>query len=246
MTRLGFYIVHNNRYKLVKAINVPWDFTIGGPDDENPVVDMPIIGSDEYFNVDENGNIIPPTEGGEDTDDKEEETPTPPTEGEDENEGIALQEDETEVEPSEPESPEEPDEQEPEKPKQSFEEWFMNYFYREIATDRNFFNVFNTDRTYIIIAEEDISVMGFMITYKGRTILNFEEHDYRNIINSMFPDIRQVMIIPDESFGGYDEDKDFAHDRNPDCSFGGYGDDKEFFVEDESENKGLDTYPNLF
>lgn len=239
MTRLGFYIVHNNRYKLVKAINVPWNFTIGGPDDENPIVDMPIIGSDEYFDVDENGNIIPPTEGGEDTDDKEEEIPTLPIEGEDE--GITLQNDETEVEPSEPENPEEL-----EKPKQSFEEWFMNYFYREIVTDRNFFNVFNTDRTYIIIAEEDISVMGFMMIYKGRTILNFEEHDYRNIINSIFPDIRQAMIVPDESFGGYDDDEDFTYDGNLDCLFGDYGNNKESFVENKSENKGLDTYPNLF
>lgn len=44
MTRLGFYIIHNNKYKLIKTVNIPWNFTIGGPDSNNPIVDFPTIG----------------------------------------------------------------------------------------------------------------------------------------------------------------------------------------------------------
>lgn len=232
MTRLGFYIIHNNRYKLVKTIEVPWDFNTNKPDNENIIVNKPIIGFNEYYEVDENGNII---ENAEDVDDSTTES------DERENEEVTTQNDEVDVNPDESES--ESKDPIPEPPQ--FSDWFYEYFYNTLINDRNFFNVFNTDRTYIIIPEEDIVNMGFMITYKGRTILNFEEHDYRNIINAMFPDIRKDMsTIPDDSFGGYYEDKDFSQEGDKkDPSFGGYDDDKDFFV---NENKGIDTYPNMF
>lgn len=326
MTRLGFYIIHNNRYKLVKTVNVPWDFTIGGPDSDNPIIDKPIIGEwdpmkyvlkpdniayeDEFqivvkekiklapseqkqieklyritynnigifeavrqymtptewqdFLNDENVNwLYKPDVYGEsyisyftelgyeqfkektfplilnifqekniDTDIleivKEVAEENPPTEeGGGEDEGIEAYNDEI-IEP------------EP----QSFENWITNYFYNVLFEEKDFFNIFNTNRFYFILAEENSNVMGFMITYKGKTVVNFEEHDYRNIINAMHPNIRKEIITLDDSFGGYDDDSPFSQDEEkPDDSFGGFGEDEGFLI---SEKKGIDTYPNLF
>ena len=127
-----------------------------------------------------------------------------------------------------------------------FEDWVTEYFNDILFNEKGFFDVFNTERTYIVIAEEDPSVMGFMVVRKGRSYINFKEHDYRNIINSLHPTIRHEMTQrPDDSFGGYDEDKDFSQNKNKyDHTFGGYDEDKGFLV--DSENKGIDTYPNLF
>lgn len=148
-----------------------------------------------------------------------------------------------EIPPTEDEEIETNEEQEPQP--QSFEDWVTNYFYNVLFEEKDFFNVFNTDRFYFILAEENNSVMGYMITYKGRTIINFEEHDYRNIINAMHPEIRDIMITKDDSFGGYDDDSSFSQNQDkPDDSFGGYDEDKSFLT--DSENKGIDTYPNLF
>lgn len=325
MTRLGFYIVHNNRYKLVKTINVPWDFTIGGPDSDNPVIDTPVVEDfkpmklflplsnivyrDEFqivvdgtikmipaedqdiqtlyritygnqgiydavkqymtteewqeFSNNENVNWLPEIDEYKDTyisyfteegynQFKEKTLPLILNIFQEENiktesfevnieEFVEIEDEEETVGDNEEETPIEPIQ-----PKLSFEDWFTDYFYNKLATDNNFFDVFNTSRTYIVITEEDPFAMGFMITYKGRTVINFEEHDYRNIINAMFPKIREEMIIQDDSFGGYDDDKDFTHKKEkPDCSFGGHDDDSNFLVEQE-ENKGIDTYPNLF
>lgn len=162
MTRLGFYIIHNNRYKLIKTVDVPWNFTIGGPD-----------------------------EGGED-----------------------------------------------EASKPVFEDWVTEYFNDILFNKKGFFDIFNTDRTYIIIAEENPSVMGFLVVQKGRVYVNFKEHDYCIIINALYPAIRQDMIIPDDSFGGYDDDLIFSQDSNE------YDEDKSSLV--DSKNKGIDTYPNMF
>lgn len=339
MTRLGFYIIHNNRYKLVKTVNVPWDFTIGGPDSDNPVVETPNIGEwqpqnltyivpvsdivfkddyqfvikrfrnviteseeeegiaketlyrvtysgigvyealrltiskDAWDNFLDNGKVswllIPPfeykkgyrsffTEEGYEK--FKEETLPLISEYLDKNaikvETIEIVEQYpdsndimvlTEEEEEPIEIPEE-EEEEPEDiiPKPVFEDWATEYFNDILFNEKEFFDVFNTDRTYIVIAEEDPSVMGFMVVRKGRSYINFKEHDYRNIINALHPIIRHDMAqIPDDSFGGHDDDSIFQQDNNKyDHSFGGYDEDKGFLV--DSENKGIDTYPNLF
>lgn len=319
MTRLGFYIIHNNRYKLVKTVSVPWDFTIGGPDSDNPVIDKPNIGEwdtmkyvlqpeniayeDEFqivvkekiqlapseqkeivklyrityndlgifdavrrymtpeewqeFLNDENVNWLYKPDVYEDSyisyftevgyeQFKEKTLPLILNIFQEENIKTDILEavkEIIEIPPTEDEEIETNEEQEPQP--QSFENWVTNYFYNVLFEEKDFFNVFNTDRFYFILAEENNSVMGYMITYKGRTIINFEEHDYRNIINAMHPEIRDIMITKDESFGGYDDDSSFSQNQDkPDDSFGGYDEDKGFLT--DSENKGIDTYPNLF
>lgn len=319
MTRLGFYIIHNNRYKLVKTINVPWDFTIGGPDSDNPVVDKPNIGEwdtmkyvlqpeniayeDEFQIVVKEKIQLAPSEQKEivklyrityndlgifdavrrymtpeewqeflNNEDvnwlykldvyedsyisyftevgyekfKEKTLPLILNIFQEENIKTDILEavkEVIEIPPTEDEEIETNEEQEPQP--QSFEDWVTNYFYNVLFEEKDFFNVFNTDRFYFILAEENNSVMGYMITYKGRTIINFEEHDYRNIINAMHPEIRDIMITKDDSFGGYDDDSSFSQNQDkPDDSFGGYDEDKGFLT--DSENKGIDTYPNLF
>lgn len=319
MTRLGFYIIHNNRYKLVKTVNVPWDFTINGPDSDNPVVDKPNIGEwdtmkyvlqpeniayeddfqiivkekvqlapseqkevvklyritynnlgifdavrrymtpeewQEFLN-NENVNWLYKPDVYEDSyisyftkvgyeQFKEKTLPLILNIFQEDNIKTDILEtarEVTEIPPTEGEEIETNEEQEPQP--QSFENWITNYFYNVLFEEKDFFNVFNTNRFYFILAEENNSVMGYMITYKGRTIINFEEHDYRNIVNAMHPEIRDVMITKDDDFGGYDDDSSFSQDQDkPDCSFGGYDEDKGFLV--DSENKGIDTYPNLF
>lgn len=344
MTRLGFYIIHNNRYKLVKTVNVPWDFTIDGPDSDNPVIDTPTIGEwqpqdltyivsvsdiifkDDYqFVIKRFKNVV--TENEEQDEDIIKETLyrvtyngigvyealrltiskdawndflnndkvswllTPPFEYRkgyrsffteagyekfkeetlpliseyldesvikvetikvveqypEDNSIMVLSEEEGEEPPIEiPEEGEGGNEEEV--PKVIFEDWVTEYFNDILFNEKGFFDVFNTDRTYIIIAEEDPSVMGFLVVRKGRSYVNFKEHDYRTIINSLHPLIRHDMAqIPDDSFGGYDDDTIFSQDKNKnnyDHSFGGYDEDKGFLV--DSENKGIDTYPNLF
>lgn len=339
MTRLGIYIIHNNRYKLVKTVNVPWDFAISGPDDNNPIVDKPIIGEwdpmkyilrpDNIAYEDENQIIVKerivlaPSEQKEITKlyrvtynkvgifeavrkymTAEEWTDFLNNENVNwlykpdyyESSYISyftdagfeqfkektlplildiLQEEnirtnvlevarEIEVEDSDEVTPmmlnsdvpagfeeipfdcecgdDDNNNEEEEKPT-NFEDWVTNYFYNVIFEEKDFFIGLNTNRVYFIIAEEDPTIMGFMITYKGRTVINFEEHDYRNIINAMHPEIRKEMKdLPDESFGGHDEDKDFSFEGiKPDSSFGGYDSDEGFIFKD----KGVDTYPNL-
>lgn len=44
MTRLGFYIIYGNKYKLVKTISVPWNFETNKPDEINVEGSSPIIG----------------------------------------------------------------------------------------------------------------------------------------------------------------------------------------------------------
>lgn len=319
MTRLGFYIIHNNRYKLVKTVNVPWDFTIGGPDSDNPVIDKPNIGEwdtmkyvlqpeniayeDEFqIVVKEKIQLAPseqkkivklyrityndlgifdavrrymtPEEWQEFLNNEDVNWLYKPDVYEDsyisyftevgyeqfKEKTLPLilnifQEDNIktdileavkeviEIPPTEGEEIETNEEPQPQP--QSFENWVTNYFYNVLFEEKDFFNVFNTDRFYFILAEENNSVMGYMITYKGRTIINFEEHDYRNIINAMHPEIRDIMITKDDSFGGYDDDSSFSQNQDkPDDSFGGYDEDKGFLT--DSENKGIDTYPNLF
>ncbi len=347
MTRLGFYIIHNNRYKLVKTVNVPWDFTIGGPDSDNPVVETPVIGEwqpqnltyvvpvndivfkDDYQfvikrfrmvlteNEEEEGItketlyrvtygdrkigvyealrltiskeawdnfldddrvswlLVPPFEykkgyrsffTAEGYDRFKEETLPLISEYLDESaikvETIEIIEQEAkeivtdssvlsknEIESlltALAEAEDEEEDYEDVIPKPVFEDWATEYFNDIIFNEKGFFDVFNTDRTYIVIAEEDPSVMGFMVVRKGRSYINFKEHDYRHIINSLHPAIRHDMAqIPDDSFGGYDDDDIFSQDKNKyDHSFGGFGGDDGFTV--DSENKGIDTYPNLF
>lgn len=310
MTRLGFYIIHNNQYKLVKTINVPWDFTIGGPDSDNPIIDKPIIGEwepmkyvlfpdniayeDEYQIIVKEKVELAPSEQKETTklyrvtygdtgifdavrrymtaeewtdflnnenvnwlykpdyyeksyisyftgegykSFKEKTLPLILQIFQEENITTSILEvirdaGVVDDDSSSPDNNEEdPGQGDVEQPKPRFEDWITGYFYNVLFEEKGFFDIFNTNRTYFIIAEEDISAFGFMITYKGRTIVNFEEHDYRNIINAMHPNIRKDMITQDESFGGYDEDKQFPQDKNKtDESFGGYDEDSSFLV----------------
>lgn len=206
MTRLGFYIIHNMRYKMVCSIDIPWNFETNTEDAEIPM--GPIIGEWDG----------PQGELPEDNETKE-----------DENAGIALMSDESE--------PIEPPVEEPAE-KETFEEWFERYYNLVLSKDSNFTNKFNHDRTYVIIAFDKEDVMGLFNMHKGWTYINFNEFDYRVIINELFPTIRETMIFKDDSFGGYDEDGQFAVD-NPedklhcDCE------------EDNCEHKTLATYPNL-
>lgn len=162
MTRLGFYIVHNNRHKLVKIVDVPWSFTTNKPDSEN---------------------------------------------------SEASPEEATEI---------------------LFEDWIMDYFNDVLFNEKDFFNNFNTDRTYIILAQENESIMGFFMVQKGRVYINFNEHDYRVLVNALHPTIREDMVIPDTSFGGYDDDDQFQVDPSQE--------DDEC---EDNEHKTLATYPNL-
>ena len=318
MIRLGFYIIHNNRYKMVKIADVPWDISTGQPDSNYPIIDKPIIGEwdpmkyvlrqeniayeDEFqivvkqkikldpseqkdiiklyrvtynhqgifdavrkymtaeewqeFLNDENVNWLYKPDIYEKTyisyftengykQFKEKTLPLILNIFQEENIKTRVFEvvrENTDIEDSE-ENEEAPDDNEEEKI--IFEDWITDYCYNTLFQEKDFFDIFNTDRTYIILSEQDISIMGFLVIQKGRTYLNFKEHDYRNIVNALYPTIRKDMIIPDESFGGYEEDKDFSQDVvKPDDSFGGYEEDKDFLV--DSENKGINTYPNLF
>lgn len=341
MTRLGFYIIHNNRYKLVKTVNVPWDFTIDGPDSDNLVVGTPnegewqpwnltyivsvsdIVFKDDYqFVIKRFRNAITESEEEEGItketlyrvtyggvgvyealratiskdawdrfldDDKVSWLLTPPFEykkgyrsffteegysrfqvetlpliGEyldisaittetieiveqyPDNNGIMVL---SEEEESPIEIPEDEDKEEDEVdviPRPVFEDWATEYFNDILFNEEGFFDIFNTGRTYIIIAEENPEVMGFMVVRKGKSYVNFKEHDYRIIINALHPLIRHDMAqIHDDSFGGYDDDTTFGQDKNKyDHTFGGYDGDEGFSV--DSENKGIDTYPNLF
>lgn len=318
MTRLGFYIIHNNKYKLIKTINIPWDFTIGGPDSSNPVVDFPIIGEwqpknlihivsvedivfkDDYqFVIKRFKDVITENKEEEDliketlyrvtyngvgvyealrltiskedwdnflNDDKVSWLLVPPFEYKEGYQSfftadgyerfktetlplISQYLDEKTIKTETIEIIEQHSEEndfitlseekggEDETPKPVFEDWVTEYFNDILFNEKGFFDIFNTDKTYIIIAEEDTSVMGFLVVQKGRTYVNFKEHDYRIIINALYPTIRQDMITSDDSFGGYDDDPNFSQDSNNNkCDH--------FLI--DHENKGINTYPNMF
>lgn len=51
MTNLGFYCLYGNKYKLVKMIEVPWDFKLNAPDGILPQHDKPQIGEWIYDKV---------------------------------------------------------------------------------------------------------------------------------------------------------------------------------------------------
>lgn len=172
MTRLGFYIVHNSKRKMVHWIDVPWTFEFNKPD--NPIPDTSInIGEWE----DPEEGIMPIV------DNAEGDVELPP---DDEEEEIIP----------------------------TFGEWFKEYYEKNLVHDEKFLLHFNNDFTYIIISAEDEMVMGLFRIGKGYTYMNFDEFDYRILINNKFLDIRKDMNVPDESFGGFDEDKDFTLNEN--------------------------------
>lgn len=318
MTRLGFYIIHNNKYKLIKTVNIPWNFTIGGPDSNNPIVDFPTIGEwqpknlihivsvedivfkDDYqfvikrfkdvitenkeeesliketlYRITYNGigvyEALRLTISKEDwdnflNDDKVSWLLVPPFEYKEGYQSfftadgyerfktetlplISQYLDEKTIKTETIEIVEQHSEEnnfitlseekggEDETPKPIFEDWVTEYFNDILFNEKGFFDIFNTDKTYIIIAEEDTSIMGFLVVQKGRTYVNFKEHDYRIIINALYPTIRQDMITFDDSFGGYDDDPNFSQDSNNNkCDH--------FLI--DHENKGINTYPNMF
>ncbi len=203
MTRLGFYIINNLRYKLVCTIDVPWNFETNSEDEPSSEEDGPLIG--EWTG--EQGEI-PAEDVGE-------------SGGEQDNEGImALSEEDTS------ESEETPSEQ------PRFEDWIVDYYKLVLNKDDEFMSLFNRERTYVIISFDKEDVMGLFNIHKGWTYINFKEFDYRVLINKLFPNIRQDMIIKDESFGGYDEDEQFQVDAAQE-------------VEEDYGHKTLATYPNL-
>lgn len=110
--------------------------------------------------------------------------------------------------------------------------WFRKYFYNKLIKDKNFLNYFNTERTYYIISQENERIMGLMTIYKGRTVLIFKNHNYKDLIEKSFPLIRDDMIFKDESFGGFEEDPDYLQDiKLPiDEPFGGFEVDEGFLV----------------
>lgn len=110
--------------------------------------------------------------------------------------------------------------------------WFRKYFYSKLIKDDSFLSHFNTERNYYIISQENKNIMGLMTLYKGRSILNFMNHDYKDLIERRFPNIRNDMIIKDESFGGFDDDKLYQQDVKlpTDDSFGGFGGDEGFLI----------------
>lgn len=250
--------MHFNRSKFLQAFQVPWDFKFNRPDDSNPVIDTPIIGSGEYYEVDDLGNIIYPTEDdGSDSNENEEngEDPDTPSEGENgstaegegENNAQFLSDlSESDEDNDIPEgTPDEPSTSVPSVPiipaipKMTFEEWFTKYYYSTIIKDDEFFNLLTPGQTYVIIAEENKNIMGLLTIKKGRSILNFKTYDYRDLINETFPDIREPMKhIKDESFGGFDDDNQFLQDQEkPDESFGGFDPDIGFIFREEEEVK---------
>lgn len=303
MTRLGFYYVtYNNKYKLVKTIDVPWDFDIEGPDSDKPTVDTPIIGEwepmkyvlqknniayedDNQIIVKEKIKLAPSqqkniiklyritynhegifeavrkymtpeewsdflnnenvnwlykpdeyknsyisyfTEAGYEQF-KEKTFPLILNIFQKENIKTSVLEVIKENEEFNIKEEEDSSGQQPNPP--TFEDWITQYFYNILFNEKSFFDVFNNGSLYLILAEENMNVGGFMIVHKGRTIINFEEHDYRNIINACYPNIRKDMIIIDDSFGGYDEDKEFSQNKiEKDDSFGGHDEDKDFLI----------------
>lgn len=117
-----------------------------------------------------------------------------------------------------------------------FNAWFEDYYFNILSKEDDFLSHFNTDRTYVLIAQDNENVMGLLTIKKGSTDLNLLEHDYRNIINKNFPDIREEFKIPDELFGGYDDDSGFNMPPEPiDDSFGGNSGDDDFTVDTEYE-----------
>lgn len=130
---------------------------------------------------------------------------------------------------------EEIDETEPSN-EELFINWFTQYFNNVLLKDEKFLNYFNNNRTYIVISQENENIMGTMTLYKGRSVLNFKNHNYAELIDNKFPDIRDDMIFKDESFGGYDEDKDYFVDKVENQRpvrpgrFGGYDDDAGFLI----------------
>lgn len=117
-----------------------------------------------------------------------------------------------------------------------FINWFTQYFNNVLLKDEKFLNYFNNNRTYIVISQENENIMGTMTLYKGRSVLNFENHNYAELIDSKFPNIRDDMIFKDESFGGYDDDKGYSVDKIENQrplrpgNFGGYDDDAGFLI----------------
>lgn len=201
MIKLGFYIIHNLKYKMVCTINVPWNFETNAEDDPTLGEDGPIIG--EWTG--EQGTI--PTE---------------------EN-GIAGL--------AEGEEPNPDDLSIEQPPRETFGEWFKRYYELVLSKDNKFMNCFNYNRTYVIIAFDKEDVMGLFHLYKGFSYINFEQFDYRVLINEKFPNIRKSMILKDESFGGYDGDEQFQVDPSKT--------DNSSSCEWDNEHKTLATYPNL-
>lgn len=117
-----------------------------------------------------------------------------------------------------------------------FINWFIRYFNKVLLKDDKFLNHFNNNRTYVVITQENKNIMGLMTLYKGRSVLNFKNHNYAELIDNRFPDIRDDMIIKDESFGGHDEDKDYSVNKEETSGtikpghFGGHGDDIGFLI----------------
>lgn len=130
---------------------------------------------------------------------------------------------------------EEIDETEPSN-EELFINWFTQYFNNVLLKNEKFLNYFNNNRTYIVISQENENIMGTMTLYKGRSVLNFENHNYAELIDNRFPNIRDDMIFKDESFGGYDDDKDYSVDKMENQrpmrpgDFGGYDDDAGFLI----------------
>lgn len=135
----------------------------------------------------------------------------------------------------------------PEPPHYTSEElfinWFKDYFYSTLVKQEDFIKNLNNNRTYVIISQENENIMGLLTLHKGSADLDFDNHNYANLIDAKFPNIREDMIIHDNLFGGYDDDKDFTqnkpskpkHECHPGCiyhdnNFGGYDDDPSFSI----------------
>ncbi len=172
MTRIGFYIIHNHRYRMICSIDVPWNFAVNMEDESLEQESGPIISPDfeEIPDFD--------SENSESTDEES---------------GIMPLQEEEEYE-------------------ETFEEWFKRYYNEVLSKDSNFMSNFNNDRTYFIISQEKEDVMGIINIHKGWVYINLEEFDYRKIINSLYPTIREDMTFKDESFGGYDDDPQFSQE----------------------------------
>lgn len=100
-------------------------------------------------------------------------------------------------------------------PDKEFNKWYRSYFHSILAKDENFLSYFNTNRIYVIISEENKDVMGLLyFEKKTGPLLILDEHDYRKIVEYLYPNIRKDLIIKDESFGGFEGDDDFLVDQD--------------------------------
>lgn len=72
-----------------------------------------------------------------------------------------------------------------------FQVAFKHYYESELCPDKDFMNLFNTERTYYIGIENEI--IGFLNMHKGYTVLDFMDFDYRKLIQM---DIKELPQPP--------------------------------------------------